>query len=150
MIRALAALVAGLLFGLGLTISQMVNPAKVLNFLDLFGTWDPSLAFVLGGAVGTAAIGFHLVRRRNHPLAASEFHLPTATQIDRPLLLGAATFGLGWGLVGFCPGPAVTALGLDGLPVLIFLLAMLAGMLLHRLQPTGGARDRQPEPARPG
>jgi hypothetical protein len=150
MIQALAALVAGLLFGLGLTISQMVNPAKVLNFLDLFGTWDPSLAFVLAGAVGTAAVGFHVVRRRDRPLAAPTYHLPTEKRIDRPLLLGAAIFGLGWALVGFCPGPALTALGLGGLPVLIFVLAMLAGMLLHRLQPSGGLRDRQPQPARPG
>ena len=115
--HALAALAAGLLFGLGLTVSQMANPAKVLGFLDLAGDWDPSLAFVLAGAVATAALGFRLVQRAGRPLLAPAFRLPTATRIDRPLLLGAAIFGLGWGLVGFCPGPALAALGLDGLPV---------------------------------
>lgn len=143
--QVLAALAAGLLFGLGLAVSQMVNPAKVLGFLDLAGAWDPSLAFVLAGAVGTAAIGFRLAQRAGRPLLAPEFRLPAAAPIDRPLLLGAAIFGLGWGLVGFCPGPAVAALGLDGLPVLLFVLAMLAGMLLHRMQasaivPDGGRR----------
>lgn len=127
--QVLAALAAGLLFGLGLAVSQMVNPAKVLGFLDLAGAWDPSLAFVLARAVGTAAIGFRRARRADRPLLAPEFRLPAAAPID-------AIFGVGWGLIGFCPGPAVAALGHDGLPVLLFLfvLAMLAGMLLHRLQ----------------
>jgi uncharacterized membrane protein YedE/YeeE len=134
MTQALAALAAGLLFGLGLTVSQMANPAKVLGFLDLWGDWDPSLA----GAVVTAAAGFRLALRAGRPLLAPAFGLPTATRIDRALLFGAAVFGLGWGLVGFCPGPALTALGLDGLSVPVFVLAMLAGMLLHRLQVAAG------------
>src|SRR3546814_13253382 len=100
--QSLAALVSGLLFGIGLTVSQMVNPAKVLNFLDLAGNWDPSLAFVLGGAVATAALGFRLVRRRTVPLLAGAFQWPTARDIDRRLVLGAALFGVGWSLVGFC------------------------------------------------
>ena len=136
--QALAALAAGLLFGLGLTVSQMANPAKVLGFLDLWGDWDPSLAFVLAGTVVTAAAGFRLALRAGRPLLAPAFGLPTATRIDRSLLFGAAVFGLGWGLVGFCPGPALTALGLDGLSVPVFVLAMLAGMLLHRLQVAAG------------
>jgi uncharacterized membrane protein YedE/YeeE len=148
--QALAAVVAGLLFGLGLTVSQMANPAKVLGFLDLAGDWDPSLAFVLAGAVGTAAFGFRLVQRAGRPLLAPAFRLPSASRIDRPLLLGAAIFGIGWGLVGFCPGPALAALGLDGLPVPIFILAMLAGMLLHRLQPSGRTPDQAATPARSG
>jgi hypothetical protein len=146
--QALAALVAGLLFGLGLTVSQMANPAKVLGFLDLAGDWDPSLAFVLAGAVATAAVGFRLVQRAGRPLLAPAFRLPTATRIDRPLLLGAALFGLGWGLVGFCPGPALAALGLDGLPVPVFVLAMLAGMLLHRPRESGRTPGQAATPAR--
>src|SRR3546814_18827668 len=97
-----SALVSALLFGIGLTVSQMVNPAKVLNFLDLAGNWDPSLAFVLGGAVATAALGFRLVRRRTVPLLAGAFQWPTARDIDRRLVLGAALFGVDWSLVGFC------------------------------------------------
>lgn len=148
--QVLAALAAGLLFGLGLTVSQMANPAKVVGFLDLAGDWDPSLAFVLAGAVVTTAVGFQLVQRAGRPLLAPAFRLPNATRIDRPLLLGAAIFGLGWGLVGFCPGPALAALGLDGLPVAVFVLAMLAGMLSHRLQPSGRAPDQAATPARSG
>ena len=148
--EALAALAAGLLFGLGLTVSQMANPAKVLGFLDLAGDWDPSLAFVLAGAVATAALGFRLAQCADRPLLAPAFRLPSATRIDRPLLLGAALFGLGWGLVGFCPGPALVALGLDGLPVPIFILAMLAGTLLHRLHPSGHTPDKAAIPARSG
>jgi uncharacterized protein len=148
--QALAALAAGLLFGLGLTISQMANPAKVLGFLDLGGDWDPSLAFVLAGAVATSAIGFRLVQRVGRPLLAPAFRLPGATRIDRPLLLGAAIFGLGWGLIGFCPGPALAALGLDGSTAPVFVLAMLAGMLLHRLQPSGRAPDQMATPVHSG
>jgi hypothetical protein len=148
MMQALAALAAGLLFGLGLTVSQMANPTKVLDFLDLAGDWDPSLAFVLAGAVATAALGFRLVQCAGRPLLAPAFRLPSATRIDRPLLLGAAIFGLGWGLVGFCPGPALAALGLDGLPVPVFVLAMLAGMLLHRLRESGRTPGQAATPAR--
>ena len=145
--QILAALAAGLLFGIGLTVSQMVNPAKVLNFLDLAGRWDPSLAFVLGGAVMTAALGFRFVRRRTAPLFARAFRWPTARDIDRRLVLGAALFGLGWGLVGLCPGPAITALALAPRDVALFTLAMLAGMAIHRVWTAGtAARPRAGDP----
>jgi len=132
MAKVLAALLAGLLFGLGLTVSQMVNPAKVLNFLDIAGHWDPSLAFVLAGAVTTAFAGFRLAGRRAKPLFDESFQPPSMTRIDGRLLLGAALFGIGWGLVGLCPGPAVAALTQDGLAVVFFVAAMLAGMALFR------------------
>ena len=131
--QILASLVAGLLFGLGLTLSQMVNPAKVLNFLDITGSWDPSLAFVLAGATGTAALGFRLVQRRSAPLLAGMFHWPTARDIDGRLVIGAATFGIGWGLVGLCPGPAVAALGIGVPGIWLFVIAMLIGMGAHQL-----------------
>ena len=98
--------IAGFLFGLGLVIGGMSNPAKVLNFLDLAGSWDPSLAFVMAGALAVTFIGYKLVFRQPRPLLAARFHLPELKQIDRRLVLGAAIFGVGWGLSGFCPGPA--------------------------------------------
>ena len=104
--------VAGIMFGLGLVISGMANPAKVLNFLDVAGTWDPSLAFVMVGAVAVTAIGYRLVLARPKPLLASSFHLPTQRRLDARIFVGPAIFGIGWGLSGFCPGPAVTSLGL--------------------------------------
>lgn len=129
-----AALAAGLLFGLGLTLSRMIDPAKVLGFLDVAGNWDPSLAFVLAGAAGTAALGFRIVLgRRAAPLFADKFSLPTARGIDLRLVLGAAIFGVGWGLVGLCPGPALAGLSLAFRPVAIFVAAMLAGMALFEL-----------------
>lgn len=126
-----ASFLIGLLFGLGLVISKMVNPAKVLGFLDVFGRWDPSLALVLGAAVGIAAIGYHLARRRKRPLLESEFQLPTRRDIDLRLIGGAALFGVGWGLVGFCPGPSLTALSYGMWQVATFVIAMAAGMYLH-------------------
>ncbi len=132
MSQIFASLIAGLLFGIGLAVSQMVNPAKVLNFLDFTGTWDPSLAFVLAGAVGTAAVGFRLIRRRTAPLFADAFQLPTARHIDWRLVIGSAIFGIGWGLVGFCPGPAVAALAIEQTGVGLFVVAMLAGMAAFR------------------
>src|SRR3954467_13179800 len=126
----------GLIFGLGLLISGMSNPAKVLNFLDLSGigagTWDPSLAFVMAGAVAVTFIGFRLVLKRPQPLFAESFHLPTKSEIDWRIVLGPAIFGVGWGLAGFCPGPAFTALGFGSNAALLFVLAMLAGMVLAR------------------
>src|SRR5579864_1715735 len=107
-----AAFVSGLLFGLGLTVSQMINPAKVIGFLDIFGDWDPSLAFVMATAIPVTALGYAVARRRRSPICASDFNLPTRTQVDWPLMTGAVLFGVGWGLVGYCPGPAVAALGL--------------------------------------
>lgn len=135
--QSIASLGAGLLFGLGLVLSGMANPEKVLRFLDLAaipsGGWDPSLAFVMGGALIVAAPAFALARRRRKPLCAEAFHLPEKAKVDRRLLLGSALFGIGWGLVGFCPGPALAALGLDGWKAPLFVLAMLAGMALqHR------------------
>lgn len=122
----------GLLFGVGLIVSGMGNPAKVLNFLDLFGTFDPSLAFVMGGAVVVAFVGYRLVLARPAPLLAERFQVPTRTDIDVRLILGPALFGIGWGLGGFCPGPAFTALGLGAPGTLVFVPAMLAGMWAAR------------------
>lgn len=118
----------GLLFGIGLVVSGMSDPAKVLNFLDLFGTFDPSLAFVMGGAVLVAFIGFRLVLHREAPLMAPRFQIPTRRDIDARLIVGPALFGIGWGLGGFCPGPAFTALVLGAAGTLVFVPAMLAGM----------------------
>ena len=126
----------GLVFGLGRVISGMSNPAKVLNFLDLGGiargTWDPSLAFVMAGAVMVAFIGFRLVLRRGAPILDDRFHLSDRRGIDTRLLLGPAIFGVGWGLVGFCPGPAITSLGFGSPRGVLFVAAMLAGMALAR------------------
>lgn len=128
-------LLLGLLFGVGLVVSGMSDPAKVLNFLDLFGTWDPSLAFVMGGAVLVAFVGYRLVLRRERPVLAAGFALPTRKDIDRRLVTGAAIFGIGWGLGGFCPGPALTALSLASSGVLVFLPFMFAGMWAARQAP---------------
>ncbi|KAF0675622.1 YeeE/YedE family protein [Roseivivax marinus] len=121
---------AGLVFGIGLIISGMTDPAKVLNFLDILGPWDPSLAFVMGGASVTAFIGYRLIWRRERPVMGSQFDLPDSTAIDAPLLTGAAIFGMGWGLGGFCPGPAWTSLLIGSSGILIFLPAMLVGIVL--------------------
>ncbi|WP_279482995.1 DUF6691 family protein [Aureimonas sp. SK2] len=132
MTRHLAALLAGLLFGTGLVLSRMVDPAKVLGFLDLFGAWDPSLAFVMVGAIVVTAPAFALARRMKRPLAASRFELPERRDVDGRLLGGSLVFGIGWGLVGLCPGPALTAIGLAPLPALVFVAALIAGTLLFR------------------
>lgn len=126
-------LALGLLFGVGLVVSGMSDPAKVLNFLDLFGTWDPSLAFVMGGAVITAFFGYRLVFKRQKPLATASFQLPPSKEIDRPLLVGSAVFGIGWGLGGFCPGPALTATILGSAGTYAFLPMMFVGMWLARM-----------------
>jgi uncharacterized protein len=126
----------GLIFGLGLLLSGMSNPAKVLNFLDLggigAGTWDPSLAFVMAGAVAVTFAGFNFVLKRSQPLFSETFHLPTKSEIDRRIILGPAIFGVGWGLAGFCPGPALTALGFGSKAAVLFVAAMLSGMVLAR------------------
>jgi uncharacterized protein len=129
----LAALGAGLIFGLGLVVSQMANPAKVLNFLDLFGAWDPSLIFVMATAIPVAALGFALARRRPRPALAPEFQLPERTAIDLPLIGGASVFGIGWGLVGFCPGPALVAIGFGRREAVLVVVAMIAGVALVEL-----------------
>lgn len=122
------ALLAGLIFGLGLILSGMANPAKVLGFLDLAGAWDPSLMFVMGGAIGVAFVGFAVAARRKVTPTGEPINLPTARQIDRPLVIGALLFGIGWGIAGFCPGPALVGVGMLEPKALMFIVAMLAGM----------------------
>lgn len=134
--QVFSALVAGLLFGVGLSVSGMMDPAKVLGFLDIAGAWDPTLAFVMGGALAITVPAFILVRRRAAPVLSTVFHIPTRRDIDPRLAIGAALFGLGWGLVGFCPGPALSALSLGQFDVLVFVAAMVAGMMLTRFIPS--------------
>ena len=129
----IAALLSGLVFGLGLIVSGMANPAKVLGFLDLAGLWDPSLAFVMGGAITVGLVAFAIARRRATSLLGLEMRLPTARQIDRRLLGGGLLFGIGWGIAGFCPGPALVALGAGEVKAIVFMVAMLAGMGLFEL-----------------
>ena len=131
--REAANLIAGLIFGLGLLISGMANPAKVQNFLDLAGAFDPSLIFVMVGAVAVTLVGYRLVLRRAKPVLAEQFHLPAVRAIDARLVSGAALFGVGWGLSGFCPGPAITSLALLAKGTLVFVPTMLAGISLARL-----------------
>ena len=121
-------LLAGLVFGLGLLVSGMANPAKVLGFLDLAGAWDPSLAFVMAGAIAVSALAFFAARQRTQSLLGAEMKLPTARRIDRRLVGGSVLFGIGWGVAGFCPGPALVAVGLGEMKALLFVAAMLAGM----------------------
>lgn len=128
----LAAFAAGLLFGLGLGISEMLSPARVLGFLDVMGRWDPTLAFVMGGALLVTFPAFRLARRMQQPLYEDKFVLPTRKDIDAKLVQGAVLFGIGWGLAGLCPGPAVAGLASLNTEVLLFFVAMLAGMALHK------------------
>jgi len=130
---ALAALGAGLVFGLGLLLSGMADPAKVLGFLDLAGRWDPSLALVMAGAIGVGAIAFARARTRATSLLGAGMQLPTKRTLDRRLIVGSALFGAGWGLAGFCPGPALVALGLGEPKAVVFVAAMLTGMGLFEL-----------------
>lgn len=130
--RLLTAFLIGLLFGTGILIAGMANPAKVLNFFDIAGTWDPSLAFVMGGALLVAVPGYRLVLGRPKPLFEQGFQLPDTQSIDRPLVLGSLTFGLGWGVAGFCPGGALPALGTGRTEVVMFVAAFVAGLLLAR------------------
>ena len=129
--RALAALAAGALFGAGLVVSGMTDANRVLGFLDIAGAWDPRLAFVLGGAALTTALLFRPVLGRGRPVLEPAFRLSDARQVDARLLGGAAIFGIGWGLAGYCPGPALAGLGVLSTEALVFVPAMLAGMLLH-------------------
>ena len=131
--QALAALIAGLVFGVGLILSGMANPAKVLGFLDLAGPWDPSLALVMAGAIAVALPAFALAKRRKTSLLGTPINLPASTAVDRRLLGGSLLFGVGWGLAGFCPGPALVALGMKEHKALVFVIAMLAGMALYEL-----------------
>jgi uncharacterized protein len=125
----LGALLSGLVFGLGLVISGMTQPAKILGFLDVFGVWDPTLAFVMGGALAIALPGFYLARGRERPLLAKQFRWPTRKDIDAPLVVGAVLFGVGWGLVGLCPGPAIVNLATFMPQVFLFVVAMAVGMV---------------------
>lgn len=131
--RILSTLIAGLIFGTGLILSGMANPIKVQNFLDFFGSWDPSLALVMGGAILVTMPGFWLIQKRKTPFFNNVFNLPTRTDFDFRLLAGAAIFGIGWGLGGFCPGPAVTSLSLAAKGTLVFVPAMLIGMAAAKL-----------------
>lgn len=129
----LMAFAVGLLFGIGLIVSGMTDPAKVLGFLDLAGSWDPSLAFVMAGAILVGLVGFRFASGRKRSLLGEEMHLPSASHIDRRLVLGGLAFGAGWGLAGFCPGPALASLASGGAKPLIFTAAMLAGMAIFEL-----------------
>ena len=129
----IVAAIVGLIFGLGLIVSGMANPQKVLGFLDLAGPWDPSLALVMGGAVAVGLLGFALARKRERSLLGEPMQLPSRKDIDTPLLLGGALFGIGWGLAGYCPGPALVGVSAGVGSAIIFTLAMLAGMLLFGL-----------------
>jgi uncharacterized membrane protein YedE/YeeE len=128
-----AAFACGLLFGVGLCLSGMTNPTRVVGFLDFFGRWDPTLAFVMMGAVGTHAIFYRLITRRAAPVFAAEFSIPKKRALDRPLLLGSTLFGVGWGLSGYCPGPVVTSLAAGRQSALTFTVGMVAGMAAYGL-----------------
>ena len=130
-----ASLLCGFTFGLGLCVSEMVNPARVVGFLDVFGRWDATLAFVMGGAVAITAVAFPLVTRRARPVLAAQFYLPTKTSLDMPLIAGSVLFGIGWGLAGLCPGPAIAALASLSPSVAMFVIAMIAGQwIVSRFQ----------------
>ncbi|MFI4904304.1 MAG: DUF6691 family protein, partial [Burkholderiales bacterium] len=130
---ALMSFVAGIVFGVGLVVSRMANPAKVIGFLDLAGRWDPSLAFVMAGAVAVGAIAFAVAGRRQRSLLGATMRLPASRVIDRRLLAGSAIFGVGWGIAGFCPGPGLVALGMGEPKAVVFVAAMLAGMGVFEL-----------------
>ena len=143
-LRFLAALVSGGVFGFGLSLSGMLDPARVKGFLDVTGDWDPSLAFVLAGAIAVAMLGTWLSRRMKRPVFDRAFHMPSKSRIDRRLVLGSALFGIGWGMAGFCPGPALASLTLGLGPSVLFVAAMVVGMTVHDRLIAG--RDR-PLPA---
>ncbi|KIN60094.1 YeeE/YedE family protein [Sulfitobacter noctilucae] len=127
------ALFTGVVFGVGIALSGMMDPAKVLNFFDIAGSWDPSLAFVMGGALIVTALGYRLVWRRKAPLFGGRFQVPTSTTIDAKLIGGSALFGVGWGIAGFCPGAAIPALGTGRWEVVLFLIAVAGGIILRRV-----------------
>jgi uncharacterized membrane protein YedE/YeeE len=131
--RLVLAALLGLVFGIGILISGMGNPAKVLNFFDVIGTWDPSLAFVMGGALAVTAIGYRFALARRRPVFDDAYRLPPTSQIDLPLVAGSALFGIGWGIAGFCPGAVMPALSLGYSEPLVFFVAMVSGIFLVRL-----------------
>jgi hypothetical protein len=136
--RVIAAALCGVLFGVGLALAQMIDPNKVLAFLDLAGAWDPSLVLVMGGGAGVTAALFPVVLRRSRPRLDSRFHLPTKQRLDGRLISGAALFGIGWGLAGYCPGPALVALTLGTAEPWLFVAAMIAGSLACKVWLDGG------------
>lgn len=140
--QVVVSLASGILFGAGLAVSGMVDPARVRAFLDVGGAWDPTLAFAMGGALIPMVLAWAVVRRRSRPLVASEFHLPATTPIDARLIGGAALFGIGWGLAGLCPGPAVAALAIRPGAALVFCLGMAGGFALFRLLPASPTKKQ--------
>ena len=132
MFMIITALGAGAIFGAGLALAGMLNPAKVVGFLDIFGMWDPSLGLVMAGGILVNATGHYFVMKRHHPMLDTRFELPTSNHIDRPLLIGSAIFGIGWGLAGYCPGPVVASLLLQPADMLPFLVTLLAGAFAGR------------------
>lgn len=143
MLPLIAALAAGTLFGLGLSVAQMIDPAKVINFLDFFGTWDPSLAFVMGGGLVVNAIATPLIMRRKTPMLAEFFRTPTKHQIDTRLILGGVLFGAGWGIAGYCPGPMLTSLSFANSDILTVVAAYVVGTLIARLVLRSWEREKQ-------
>lgn len=131
-LRNLAALASGVVFGLGLSLAQMTNPDKVLNFLDISGAWDPSLLLVLGGAVVLSAAAFRFILKHHAPLWDTLFHLPVSSTVDKPLVIGSALFGLGWGIAGYCPGPAIASIGFANPEALWVVPSIIAGAALQR------------------
>nr|BBJ03985.1 membrane protein [Marinobacter nauticus] len=129
----IASMFAGLIFGLGLIVSGMANPEKVLGFLDIAGAWDPSLAFVMGGAVIVGLVAFTIARRRTSSFLGFKIKLPTNTQIDKRLIVGSMMFGVGWGIAGFCPGPALVAFGAGEIKAVVFVASMVTGMILFEI-----------------
>ena len=130
--RLIAALVSGLIFGIGLALAGMLNPAKVFGFLDIFGVWDPSLALVMVGGIAVNLIGLRFVLKRPTPVLCDRFYLPTASTIDRPLIVGSLIFGIGWGLAGLCPGPVISSLTLNPEGMVPFLVVLIAGLVFGR------------------
>ncbi len=128
----IVALFSGIIFGLGLALSQMIDPNKVLNFLDITGNWDPSLAFVMMGALAVSIISFRFILKRSSPVFESGFHISRKTAINKPLLLGASLFGIGWGVAGYCPGPAIASLGLLSTEGALMVIAIYTGFFSHR------------------
>ncbi|MEZ5758234.1 MAG: DUF6691 family protein [Emcibacteraceae bacterium] len=131
--KIISALIAGLIFGLGLIISGMSNPAKVLNFLDLAGTFDPSLLFVMGGAIIVVFTGYKLVLKRKTPIFDNAFHIPTRKDIDKNLIIGSVIFGIGWGIGGFCPGPSLTSVLLGSEGIIYFFPSLVVGLIITKI-----------------
>lgn len=131
--HALSAFVTGLVFGVGLIVARMTDPSKIIGFLDVAGAWDPSLAFVMAGAIMVGLVAFRVARRRTAAFLGGAMHLPTVRHIDRRLMLGSLGFGAGWGLAGYCPGPALVALGAGQDKAVVFVIAMLGGMAIYEI-----------------